>query len=664
MAAAEAEVLMAAGPGTHKAVPAQGVRVAEEQAALRRIAVQVARAAPPEEVFAAVTGEVHRELGSDCTVMCRFNPGKTLTVVGVQVSAGIAFPITVGLQGPIGGRNAVTLVFRTGRPARIDDQGDDVAATGLPRDFPDATLAAKATAAVRAAGMRSSAGVPISVEGRLWGAMVVFAAHERRLPPDTAERLAGFTELVATAIAGAEARQALRQVADEQAALRRVATLVARGSPPAAVFAAVAEEVAALFSADTALVMRLEPDDRVTLMGDHGWVTAAARVPGAPLPAGTLPAIVRETGRAARFDADDPVSGPANAEWGYRSAVNVPIVAGGRLWGVIGAGLRHERLPPDTEERLAGFTELVATAIANAEAQAELMASRARLVAAADQARRRFERDLHDGAQQQLVSLALQLRAARADPPRGDDLAQRLDEMAATATGALEEVREIARGLHPAVLAAGGLRPALSALARRSAVPVQLHVQVAGRLPDPVEVAAYYAVAETLTNTAKHSCAAAADVRVSAADGVLRVRVHDDGRGGADFAGSSGLVGLKDRVEALGGRISLHSRPGNGTTVEITLPLEALAPLVLAPGSRQVPAGPPRSRKSDGVHPYAWRKMRLKCAGLERAHRPAISAMVSWAHAGSARSRRHASRRRCRIQSDTGTPSAANSFWT
>jgi signal transduction histidine kinase len=295
------------------------------------------------------------------------------------------------------------------------------------------------------------------------------------------------------------------------------------------------------------------------------------------LPAGTLVAAVRETGSAARFDARDPalLQPPGLSAKGFRSAVDVPIVAGGRLWGAIGVGSQSERLPPDTEERLAGFIELVATAIANAEAQAELTASRARIVATADQTRRRFERDLHDGVQQSLVSLALTVRAARAVPPEGDDLEQWLDRMSAALTGVLEEVREIAHGLHSAVLATGGLSPALRVLARRSTVPVRLDVQVAARLPDAVEIAAYYSVAEALANTAKHAGASAADVTVATADDVLRVRVYDDGRGGADFAGSSGLAGLKDRVEALGGLIWLHSPPGTGTTVEITLPLGA-----------------------------------------------------------------------------------------
>ena len=251
----------------------------------------------------------------------------------------------------------------------------------------------------------------------------------------------------------------------------------------------------------------------------------------------------------------------------------MPISVEGRLWGVIGIASGHE-LPPPTEARLAGFTELVATAIANAEARAALTASRARIVATTDQTRRRIERDLHDGAQQRLVSLALQLREAQAALPGAGELAERLEGAVTEVNGVLEELREIARGIHPAVLTEGGLRPALRALARRSAVPVSLDVQVAGRLPEPVEIAAYYAVSEALTNVAKYAHASAAEVEVAVGGGVLQVDVRDDGRGGADFGRGSGLLGLKDRVEALGGWISLQSTAGAGTIMQIALPLD------------------------------------------------------------------------------------------
>jgi signal transduction histidine kinase len=251
---------------------------------------------------------------------------------------------------------------------------------------------------------------------------------------------------------------------------------------------------------------------------------------------------------------------------------------------------RVEPLPAGTEARLAGFTELAATAIANAEAQAALTASRARIVATADATRRRIERDLHDGAQQRLVSLALELRAAQAAaPPGAGELVHQLDGVAAGLTGVLDELREIARGIHPAVLAEGGLRPALKTLARRCAVPVRLNIRVEHRLPEQIETAAYYVVSEALTNTAKHAHATVADVEVATGDGVLHIGVRDDGRGGAHFGHGSGLVGLKDRAEALGGQISLHSTPGAGTSVQVSLPLNGPSPPGLPPAAAARP---------------------------------------------------------------------------
>jgi PAS domain S-box-containing protein len=208
----------------------------------------------------------------------------------------------------------------------------------------------------------------------------------------------------------------------------------------------------------------------------------------------------------------------------------------------------------------------------------EVEASRARIARAADDARRTIERDLHDGVQQRLVSLALHLRGTvqAAVPPEAGELHAQLDEVAEELDDMLDELREVARGIHPAVLTEGGLRPALNALARRSAVPVHLHVPLADRLPEPIETAAYYVVSEALTNIAKHAHASAADVEAAARDRVLWIRISDDGRGGAGFGRGSGLVGLKDRVEALGGWISLHSPSGEGTMLRIALPLESV----------------------------------------------------------------------------------------
>ncbi|MEV6926144.1 AAA family ATPase [Dactylosporangium sp. NPDC051485] len=395
----------------------------------------------------------------------------------------------------------------------------------------------------------------------------------------TTERLDGVKLIagqLAVSLDNAQLYAEFHRIADEQAALRRVATLVARGVGPDAVFATVAEEVATLFDADGTAIVRFEPDGDATLLGDYGFGSSQPGVRGKPHPDSAM-AAVQATGRAARRDVDDPESQslPDAALPGLRSAVASPILVEGRVWGAMDVGSRRGRLPQDTEQRLADFTELIATAIANAESQAELTTSRARLVATADQIRRRIERDLHDGAQQRLVALALQLRAAQeALPPELDALATELERAVTGAASALDELREISRGIHPAILSEGGLGPALRSLARRSPIPVDLDMRTKRRLPEQVEVSAYYVVAETLTNAAKHAQASAVTVTVEA-DTVLRLAVSDDGIGGADFARGTGLVGLKDRVEALGGRIVLHSPRGAGTSLRVELPLTA-----------------------------------------------------------------------------------------
>jgi signal transduction histidine kinase len=375
------------------------------------------------------------------------------------------------------------------------------------------------------------------------------------------------------------------RIAAEQAALRRLATLVARGAPPGQVLKEVTGEAGRLLSADCATMNRYGPDGTVTVVAT--WSSAGGSVPvGAQQRLGgpNIQTTVFETRRPARIDDWVSASGPiaeAARQFGLRAAVGVPVSVEGRLWGVMMAGSRAEPLPAGTETRLARFTELAASAIANAEAQAALTASRARIVATADATRRRIERNLHDGAQQRLVSLALDLRAAQAAPPEAGELVQWLDGVVAGLDGVLDELREIARGLHPAVLADGGLRPALKTLARRSAVPVNLDIQVDRRLPESVEIAAYYTASEALANAAKHAHATAAEIEVAESDGVLHVRVSDNGRGGAGFSRGSGLVGLKDRAEALGGHLQVHSPPGVGTTLQIDLPLE--------PGSPKLP---------------------------------------------------------------------------
>jgi GAF domain-containing protein len=534
----------------------------EEQAALRRVATLVARAAPPEELLAAVAEEAGRLLANDIAILTRYAPDGTEIVLGAWASTG-APRTAVGIRTPLGGQNVSTLVFQTGRSARLDNYAD---ATGPLGDFR------------REVGVRAAVGVPISVAGELWGVMIV-ASRSEPLPADTEARLAGFTELAGTAIANAQARMELRDHAREQAALRRVAVLVARRNPPGEVFAAIAAEAGRLLAADLTAMGRYDPDGQATFLAQ--WVRTGAAVPAPP---GTrfssggrnVHTMVFQSGRPARIDNYGSATGPAaesSQEWGLRAVVAVPISVAGQLWGVIGVGSRQEPLPANTEERLAGFAELASTAIVNAEAQDALAASRARIVAAADQARARIERDLHDGAQQRLVSLALQLRAAQA--AMSPEVGAQLDHAVAEAVGALDELTEIARGIHPAILAERGLAPAVKMLARRSPVPVDLQVQVNQRLPEPVEVSVYYVIAEALTNAAKHAGASTVSVQIEVAGDGLLVEVRDDGAGGADFSRGTGLAGLKDRVEALGGRILLDSPPGAGTSLRVELPLTA-----------------------------------------------------------------------------------------
>jgi signal transduction histidine kinase len=377
------------------------------------------------------------------------------------------------------------------------------------------------------------------------------------------------------------AAERARVLAEQQAALRRVATLVARGVASSEVFSAVARELARSLGVYNAALLRYGTDGASVLV-------AATDEPGLPkMPVGerfpaegqNIAATVFETRRAARLDSHDNVPGPAAArirELGLRSGVGAPIVVDGRLWGVAVVGSsRPEPLPPDTEARVTDFTDLVATAIANAETRAQLTASRARIVAATDNTRRQLERDLHDGAQQRLVSLGLRLRMARtAIPPELQPVKAQISDIAQGLADVSEELREISRGIHPAILSKGGLVPALKTLARRSAVAVELELAVDRRLGESAEVAAYYVAAEALTNAAKHARASLVTVRVETDDVSLHLLIRDDGIGGADLSKGSGLIGLMDRVEALGGRMQISSRAGSGTALIIEIPLE------------------------------------------------------------------------------------------
>jgi signal transduction histidine kinase len=256
-----------------------------------------------------------------------------------------------------------------------------------------------------------------------------------------------------------------------------------------------------------------------------------------------------------------------------------PIVVEGALWGAITAASVEDILPSSAERRLTEFTELVATAIANTESKSELDASRRRIVAASDETRRQIERDLHDGTQQRLVSLGLALRAAEANvPSEQQGLQEELSHVVQGLAAAVEDLQEISRGIHPAILSKGGLGPALRTLAHRSAIPVDLDIATDVRLAEPIEVAAYFVGSEALANAAKHSRASRIDVSLEQRDGTLQLSIRDDGVGGVDTTRGSGLVGLTDRVEALGGSIRVSSRQGEGTQIIALLPLELELP--------------------------------------------------------------------------------------
>ncbi|HEY2264711.1 MAG TPA: GAF domain-containing sensor histidine kinase [Streptosporangiaceae bacterium] len=565
-----ADFMELAGMAIANAQAEQELReLADTQAALRRLALLVAQGEPPEVVFAAVTREALQHFGGGTARMIRYELDGTATLLA---SEGLTVPEVGGPLEDDPPTGLTAAVLRTGRAARTDDI----------RDLPGGERYLRE-------GLRSAAAMPVHVNGRLWGAIAV-GSRQAPLPPDAEQRMAEFTDLVAAAVANAQNRGALEASRDElarllaeQAALRRVATLVARGIDPAEIFSAVAEEVRRLLDADHAGIGRFEPDGTaLVVVGGVGNDPVTA-------PAGTRvelrdylpPAVVWQTGRPARVDEDqwssvlDPVADGLRA-LGIRSVVASPVIVEGRLWGVVTALTTRRPFPPGTVDRMADFTELVATAVGNADSRAELAASRARIVAAADETRRRIERDLHDGTQQRLVSLGLELRLAQSLVPTGrPELGAEIGRVADELNGVVEDLREIARGIHPAILSEGGLGPALRTLGRRAAIAVELDVAALGRLPEPVEVAAYYVCSEALTNATRHGHASVVEVGAAVSGGRLRVRVRDDGAGGADPLRGSGLVGLKDRIEALGGTFSVHSPAGHGTTVSCELPVPA-----------------------------------------------------------------------------------------
>lgn len=535
-------------------------RLADEQAALRRVATMVAQGAAPQNLFEAVAEEVGRLLHVGSATMGRYEQDGGVTTVASWGTDSAAFP--TGARWPTEGTNVAWMVLLTGRAARIDDFSTATDPIGV---------------AARKAGMKSAVGSPILVEGHLWGVMTA-TSTEGALPPGTDARLGSFTELVAAAIANAESQGGLEQLLNEQAALRRVATLVAQAAQPDAVFEAVGEEIGRLFGSSLTMVGRFEPDAPALVAvgvgtGDEG-IPLGSRWDIADLPASGQ---VFRTGRSVRIDEVDYASASGQAaaigrRLGVVSTVASPIFVAGRLWGVVSASY-DKQLPPEAEERLEKFSELIATAIGNAESTAELSASRRRIVTAGDEARRRIERNLHDGTQQRLIALGLDLHRVRDTIGAEPAATAAIERMEGDLESILEDLRELSHGLHPPLLSRAGLRPSLQALVRRSPIPVQLDVDLEERPPEATETAIYYVVSEALANAIKHSHASEITVTVSTVRTGLHVLISDDGLGGADPSGGSGLIGLGDRVSALGGRFGLSSPAGRGTRISVELPV-------------------------------------------------------------------------------------------
>ena len=546
--------------------------LADEQAALERVATLVAKGAKSEAVFSAVAHEVAHVFGVQHVTVCRYEPDTILVLSSFEAPepAPAPTPFPAGRRLPLDVPSLPASVYRTGEPVRIDDF---TSSRGL-------------YAVASQAGLTAAVGVPIVVDGTVWGAVNIGSTKNERFLPDAEERLARFTELVATSVSNATMREELaasearaRKLAEEQASLRQVATLVAEGPAPTEVFDAVIAEVGQLLGAAQIGLARYENEHEISVLAIRGQspeiLRAGVRL---PLDGDSVNARILRTGRSARLNFAEEGSGSV-AEVLRRDNVNAtvgaPIVVDGAVWGMIGASWRGDDQPPaDAEERLTQFADLLATAVSNAAMRGELAASRARVIAAADESRRRIERDLHDGAQQQLVTLAVALQRAQAKIPSAlDEVRADVGRVADGLTGAVNELRDLSRGIHPAILTEGGLSPALKALGRRSAVRVKLDVGFEHRLPDQVEVAAYYTVSETLTNASKHANATRVWVSLRLDDDMLRLSIRDDGVGDADANRGSGLTGLRDRIEALGGRIKIESPSGSGTLIEAKIPI-------------------------------------------------------------------------------------------
>jgi GAF domain-containing protein len=507
--------------------------LADEQAALRRVAELAAHEAPAEEILRAVAVEASALAGVDFSTLLHYEPDGSSVIVALD---GAPDGIRVGMRSPATGDGAVQRVWRTGKPARVDNLAE---MSGV---WPQ--LAHRH-------GFNASAGVPVVIHGKLRGTLVVVGRREA-FPHSIEEHLANFADLAGTAVSAADARQELRLLANENAAVRRVAELVARGATLVEVFKAIASETSSLLGNLAPSLLRHDSTDVAVVVAGHN----------SPAPVGSRFPVLRNdmTG--------EPASSPE-----ADVTVTVPVTVEGQVWGAIVVSTPDEPLPAGSEERLAQFAELAAVAIANAENKSKLTRSRARVIATADETRRRVQRDVHDGAQQRLVHTIIALKLARDAVRAGDSPTDLLEEALSNAERASKELRDIVRGILPASLTRGGLRSGLESLVSDLPLPVDVRVS-APRLSAQIETTAYFIVAEAMTNVAKHARASRATVDVSVVGRTLLIEVRDDGIGGADARRGTGLTGLLDRVEAGNGTLNVDSRPESGTVVRATLLLD------------------------------------------------------------------------------------------
>jgi len=528
-------------------------RVAAEQDAIGRVADVVASDATPGEVLDEVVAQASQLMGVEFTTLLRFEAGGGTEIAALSGAPG---GLEVGMREPGGGDGATQRVLSTGRAARMDDLSQ---ASGYwPR-------------LAYTLGFSSSAAAPIVIGGGLWGVLVV-TGRDGPLPSGVEASLTRFAKLAGAAIADAQARRGLRALVDEQAALRRVAELAARGGDPEEVFAAVAAETSALVDNEEVFLLRLAGPDACQIRATTSDLPLSDKL--YPLEDGDISVLVRDTRRPARIDDAVARDCAMAREWGVVAVVGAPIVVGEEIWGALTATSYERPLPPDTERRLGQFAGLAAIAIGNAESRAQLIASRARVVATADETRLRLQRDVHDGAQQRLVQTVLTLKMALQDVGDADiPLRSLLEESLRHAERATAELRDVVHGILPASLSRGGLRSGIESLI--SDLPIRVQSRVAApRLSVEIETTAYFIVAEALTNVVKHARADQAKVEITfdAARSVLLIVVEDDGVGGADPEHGTGLLGMSDRVAARDGALAIASPRGGGTLLRVTLP--------------------------------------------------------------------------------------------